>query len=621
MPRIKIKSIAINSGWVSDTDDLRIVVYPFDLSGGELKEIVKQVATKKIVFHSSLQSSKKRDLNVVMDIENQLIIYVFARSRNLKSEAFNYLDTCCIRGNSIKDGFIHSKNNYFSIGYDLESLEDRVPVSEVTAYKFQIHSVKCNSKEDYGKDEIRFEFFIDENAETKRFPTNRSYFNFKKKQVRRFCKEDEIIIKFQKKIHLIVWEIDSPDGNDKLGEEIFTLSSMQVSKEKLVFKANKDDADYDIYYTISPVKTEKAVKRQSFSWELSSDIETINFDPFFERMEELKEKISTVLQTVPSESETPQPVLDEKSLSSLHEELNPLNRQETKNINKFISDYYNEFLSNTQLQEEYIRELTHSQYPVMAYPVYPEPVYYYLKQLSQRFILPASDSMPENSMALFINNPAFVEAFLCGMNTEMGRELLWREYPTDTRGSYFRKFWDNELKKDIGQELRSGAFFDVLPIHKWERRQSLSHQLPDNTHRLGQNHTKGKENLLIFAIKGELLKKYPETIIYLSKGKIEGDRILINPNSEKILPDLSAWLGEDIFIVGFPTKLENLMENPAAGCPGYFLTFMNRPGETRFGVNKDNYTNPVDHAGEYAANLLVQPYIYGKHVRQFLQNR
>jgi len=24
----------------------------------------------------------------------------------------------------------------------------------------------------------------------------------------------------------------------------------------------------------------------------------------------------------------------------------------------------------------------------------------------------------------------------------MGRELLWREYPTDQRGSYFRQFWD-----------------------------------------------------------------------------------------------------------------------------------------------------------------------------------
>ena len=31
---------------------------------------------------------------------------------------------------------------------------------------------------------------------------------------------------------------------------------------------------------------------------------------------------------------------------------------------------------------------------------------------------------------------------MVGLNHEMGRELLWREYPTDLRGSYFRQFWE-----------------------------------------------------------------------------------------------------------------------------------------------------------------------------------
>ena len=31
---------------------------------------------------------------------------------------------------------------------------------------------------------------------------------------------------------------------------------------------------------------------------------------------------------------------------------------------------------------------------------------------------------------------------MVGLNHEMARELLWREYPTDQRGSYFRQFWD-----------------------------------------------------------------------------------------------------------------------------------------------------------------------------------
>ncbi len=296
---------------------------------------------------------------------------------------------------------------------------------------------------------------------------------------------------------------------------------------------------------------------------------------------------------------------------------NPMNSEELARVNQFIKDYYDEFLNNTNLQQGYIEELTHSQYPVMAYPVYPEPVYYYLKQLSEQFILPASGSFPNNSIALFVNNPEFVEAFLSGMNTEMGKELLWREYPTDKRGSYFRKFWDTEVKKDIREELKNDTFFDVYPLHKWDKRAFPNS--PQSKGSLGQHHMPGKEELLIFAIKGELMKKYPETIVYLSKAVLKDNvKIVINPDAIKILPDLSAWLGEDLYIVGFPAKLKELVGNPKTKDPGYFLTFMNRPGETRFGTNGQPEVNVGKHAGERAKMQLVQPYMFGKHVSQFL---
>ena len=31
---------------------------------------------------------------------------------------------------------------------------------------------------------------------------------------------------------------------------------------------------------------------------------------------------------------------------------------------------------------------------------------------------------------------------MAGLNHEMARELLWRGYPTDQRGTVFRRFWD-----------------------------------------------------------------------------------------------------------------------------------------------------------------------------------
>ena len=55
---------------------------------------------------------------------------------------------------------------------------------------------------------------------------------------------------------------------------------------------------------------------------------------------------------------------------------------------------------------------------------------------------PAGSRRPESPSgsraAVLETNPKFVEAFMVGLNTEMSHELLWRGFPTDQRGTYFR---------------------------------------------------------------------------------------------------------------------------------------------------------------------------------------
>ena len=80
--------------------------------------------------------------------------------------------------------------------------------------------------------------------------------------------------------------------------------------------------------------------------------------------------------------------------------------------------------------------------PIMAYPEFTEAVYTYLLEISKNFILPNIDKLQDNSITLLENNQSFIEAFMVGMNHEMAKELLWNEYPTDQRGSYFRQFWN-----------------------------------------------------------------------------------------------------------------------------------------------------------------------------------
>ncbi len=79
---------------------------------------------------------------------------------------------------------------------------------------------------------------------------------------------------------------------------------------------------------------------------------------------------------------------------------------------------------------------------IMAAPEFDAPMYKPLEEISQELLLPGLETVPQNTIALLQTNGRFVEAYSVGLNHEMARELLWREYPMDQRGSYFRQFWD-----------------------------------------------------------------------------------------------------------------------------------------------------------------------------------
>ena len=204
-------------------------------------------------------------------------------------------------------------------------------------------------------------------------------------------------------------------------------------------------------------------------------------------------------------------------------------------------------------------------YPVMVHPDFLDPTYFYLRELSVDYVLPASGSLAKNSISCFYSNQAFEEAFLLGMNTEMGRELMWREYPTDQRGSYFRKFWDQtELPKK--EELKK-KYYDIEDIDKWKNK-------------LGKNHRTGKSPMLVFAIKGELMQTYPDTDVYLQKIGVGG-----KPADEIIKQEMASWLSPDTYLVGFSRISKEDLKS-------YYLVFRQRPLSLQFSKESENQSNP-----------------------------
>lgn len=235
--------------------------------------------------------------------------------------------------------------------------------------------------------------------------------------------------------------------------------------------------------------------------------------------------------------------------------------------------------------------------PVMAHPIFPLPTYPYLNEISADFIIPNIAQIPDNSMTLMVPNLEFIEAFMVGMNHEMSRELLWREYPTDQRGTYFRHFWDKTDNPEVlntGTSLASDAY-DIDPIDTWAVTSALgSHEIEPLG---GQSVPVGGSPKVFLLVRGELLRKYPDAIIYAQKAVwqngVGGSPDLSAPRqldtsgaADSILfPHFKASAGNDVAFFAFDLTVAEAKGAQTVSDPGWFFVIRERAGKTRFGLD------------------------------------
>ncbi|MDX2442614.1 MAG: hypothetical protein QNK30_02330 [Bacteroidales bacterium] len=254
--------------------------------------------------------------------------------------------------------------------------------------------------------------------------------------------------------------------------------------------------------------------------------------------------------------------------------------------------------------------------PVMVYPEIDIPMYKPLANISTELFLPNLNKIEQNSITLLENNQKFIESYMVGLNHEMSRELLWREYFTDLRGTYFRQFWDvhsflssQPPPDDLKEQLR-----DIPPIHKWSKI-NTTHINPSDSNsvrknELGANNQRASNSgktQLVLVIRGELLKKYPTAVVYAQKAEwgkksnvpdVNEERTLIeltvaeksNPPESKLKsPLFEAKIDPDIYFFGFDLDDEEARgtKNPTSTSddPGWFFVLKERPGEPRFGLD------------------------------------
>jgi hypothetical protein len=234
---------------------------------------------------------------------------------------------------------------------------------------------------------------------------------------------------------------------------------------------------------------------------------------------------------------------------------------------------------------------------VMAYPKIDLPMYKELKAISIELFLPNINLIAKDSITLVETNQRFIESYMVGLNHEFARKLLWREYPTDQRGSYFRQFWSVGSTIDsegLSDDALKEKLYDIPELHRWPITSNLGEHNARSTGKPGEEDA-------VLVIRGELLKKYPTTVVYANRaawstnaqGNVDKTlpRTLVpipagqedKPPRDVIRgPLYDAKADPDIYFFGFDLTIDEA--KGTADDPGWFFVLKERPGEPRFGL-------------------------------------
>jgi hypothetical protein len=218
--------------------------------------------------------------------------------------------------------------------------------------------------------------------------------------------------------------------------------------------------------------------------------------------------------------------------------------------------------------------------PVMAAPTFSQPLYKPLYDLSPDWILTGLDQLPQDTVTLAKTNDRFIECFMLGANDEMARTLLFNEYPTDQRGTYFRQFWDvRGYVASLGQTIDPETLKDIRPIDRWLKTAKLG----DNSSRI----TPEGGDFLVLLMRAELLSRYPNTMVYAVRAVWkDGAREVPAQNAVELWPDFSGALSVGVGFWAFRLTAAQARGKPSPeeNDAGWFFALQEHISEPRFGL-------------------------------------
>ncbi|MGK7868039.1 hypothetical protein [Falsiroseomonas sp. E2-1-a20] len=181
--------------------------------------------------------------------------------------------------------------------------------------------------------------------------------------------------------------------------------------------------------------------------------------------------------------------------------------------------------------------------PIMAAPELRAPLADLLAAFAPDQMLPRELSLPPDGVAALEANNRFIAAFMVGANHELNRELLWRIYPTDGRGTSLTRFWN----------WRDPARLDCRDIHAWPAGGPLAARLASGEARIA------------LVLRGNLLRRYPGTQVLAWKAGDDGKLVQVNPAQPRDTLRETLFrlrIEPDITVVGLDIGEEELRADP-----------------------------------------------------------
>jgi hypothetical protein len=207
--------------------------------------------------------------------------------------------------------------------------------------------------------------------------------------------------------------------------------------------------------------------------------------------------------------------------------------------------------------------------PVYVYPQFPVPAALTLLHSAPEWFLPGIADIPPDTATLLLPDPAFIESYLVGLATELNRELRWREYPTDLRGTPFTRFWP-----------RPDGAPDIPPIHTWTGGLG-SH--------LDQRGTGQGVQVVVLLVRGAVVRRFPDLVVAAARAlppPAGSTRPVPDADPARWIPPLFVIpVDEQTAAYAFPIDPREVGLPPSAQQPGWFFAFAEHGYRLRFGFD------------------------------------